>query len=77
MEMNLEGFDLQTLKTMHQKEDAILKAALLEGKSWDEVFDQRYTVTQLAIAIHKKEKPSVEFNPAEFVKPENYTDLVP
>lgn len=77
MEMNLTGFDLEALETMHQQEDAALKAALLQGEPWDELADQRYKVTQLAIAIHKKLYPSADFNPAEFVKRENYTDLVP
>jgi hypothetical protein len=39
--------------------------------------EQRNKVTWLAIALHKKLHPLAPYNPAEFVKRENYTDLVP
>ena len=75
--MNLSGVDIVTLKAMFHKEEAALKTALLEGKMWDDMVEQRYKVTQLAIAIHNRLHPLTDFNPAEFVKRENYSDLVP
>jgi hypothetical protein len=77
MEMNLMGFDLLTLRTMLHKEEAVLKTGLLAGKSWEELAGQRHIVTLLAITIHRRLHPHVEVNPAEFVRRENYNDLVP
>ena len=53
MDKNLCGLDLNILKTMYEKEATVLKNALLNGASWEEVKDQRRKVTELAIAMHK------------------------
>ena len=63
MEKNLWGLDLNMLKIMYDNEASILKNALLNGASWEEVKDQRRKVTELAIAVHKLRYRSG--NPAE------------
>jgi hypothetical protein len=63
MDKNLWGLDLKILKTMYDKEAAILKNSLLNGASWDEVKDQRRKVTEISIAMHKLRYRSG--NPAE------------
>lgn len=64
MENNLSSLDLDTLKRMHQTAAFKMQSALLNGASWEEVKDHRQMVTELAIAIHKKQ-PSYFLNPAE------------
>jgi hypothetical protein len=64
MENNLNTLDIDTLKRMHQSASFRMQSALLGGASWDEVKDHREMVTELAIAIHKKQ-PSYFLNPAE------------
>lgn len=61
--MNWSELDLDALKDAYEKESSKLKAALLNGTSWEELRDQRQKVTELAIALHKKINTSA--NPAE------------
>ena len=63
MDKNLCGLDLNILKTMYDKEAGVLKNALLNGASWDEVKELRRKVTEISIAIHKQRYRSG--NPAE------------
>jgi hypothetical protein len=63
MKMNWSELDLDALKDAYEKESSKLKAALLNGTSWEELRDQRQKVTELAIALHKKINTSA--NPAE------------
>jgi hypothetical protein len=65
MEMNWSEMDLDALREMYDRESAKLKASLLGGSSWDEMKDQRKTVTELAIALHKK--INISSNPAESI----------
>jgi hypothetical protein len=63
MTQNLGGLDINILKQMYEKEAMVLKSALLNGASWEEVRDQRRKVTELSIALHKLRFNSN--NPAE------------
>lgn len=54
METRWNELDLDTLKTMYEQESSNLKAALLQGTSWNDLKDQRLKVTELSIALHKK-----------------------
>jgi hypothetical protein len=63
MVMNWNELDLETLKANYEQESMNLKTALLQGTSWEELRDQRKTLTDLAIALHKKMHSSD--NPAE------------
>lgn len=49
-----EVYDLDTLKSLYEKEEADLTDSLLKGVSWESLRDQRRSVTELAIVIHKK-----------------------
>ncbi|RZM20844.1 MAG: hypothetical protein EOO88_35000 [Pedobacter sp.] len=64
MENDLTSLEINTLKRMHQSASFKMQSALLNGATWEEVQDQREIVTELAIAIHKKQ-PSYFLNPAE------------
>lgn len=46
--------DVSYLTALYDKEFQELKKALINGKQWQDVREQRYRVTQLAITIHKK-----------------------
>ena len=65
MDMNWGEMDVEALREIYDKESAKLKTSLLSGSSWDDMKDQRKTVTELAIALHKKMHTSS--NPAESV----------
>ena len=65
MEMNWSEMDLDALREIYDKESAKLKTSLLGGSSWEEMKDQRKTVTELAIALHKK--MHISGNPAESI----------
>ena len=65
MEMKCNEFDVDTLRTMYDRESAALKAALLKGTTWEDLREQRLKVTELSIALHKKIQSSG--NPAESV----------
>ena len=77
MEMNLVDFDILSLKTMLHKEEAALARALLEGMAWEDMVEQRHTVTQLAMEVHQRLYTSSGFNPAESVKRGNYKSGIP
>ena len=51
MDRNLLSLDLNTLKTMYEREAGELNERLLKGVSWDQLRDQRKTVTDLCIAM--------------------------
>ena len=63
MDKNLGSIDLNMLKTMYESEVTHLRESLLGGSSWEDLRDQRRTVTELAIALHQKR--SQGNNPAE------------
>jgi hypothetical protein len=63
MEMRWNELDVDTLRTMYERESYALKSALLKGTLWHELKDQRQKVTELSIALHKKIHSSS--NPAE------------
>lgn len=63
MELNWSEMDVDALRLAYEEEASKLKAALLNGASWEEMKDQRKAVTELAIALHKKINTSG--NPAE------------
>jgi hypothetical protein len=66
MNLDLSGLDLDTLKAMYEKEEMNLKTKLLNGALWEEVKEQRKTVTELSIALHRKKFQSIQaLNPAE------------
>jgi hypothetical protein len=64
MERSLCSLDLNTLKSMYEREAMKLRTALINGARWDELVELRYSVTELAIAMHQKRFPS-DSNPAE------------
>ncbi|MFL5740721.1 MAG: hypothetical protein ACJ75B_10925 [Flavisolibacter sp.] len=63
MDKKLCSIDLNLLKEMYECEVTRLRESLLGGRDWDELRDQRRTVTELAIALHQKR--SQGNNPAE------------
>ena len=65
MDTNWGDMDMDALREVYDKESAKLKTSLLSGSSWDDMKDQRKTVTELAIALHKKMHTTS--NPAESV----------
>ena len=65
MEMKWNEYDVDTLRTMYDRESGALKAALLKGTIWEDLREQRLKVTELSIALHKKIQSSG--NPAESV----------
>ncbi len=54
MEKDFDNLDINTLKQIHFRENQLLKEALLNGHSWDEVQVLRKRITLLSIIIHKK-----------------------
>ena len=67
MDRNLLSLDLNTLKGMYEQEAEGLNEALLKGVSWNQLRDQRKTVTELSIALQAKRTGSAPptNNPAE------------
>ena len=63
MDVNWSSYDLPTLKILYEAEAARLRDALINGSTWEETWEQRKKVTDLAIALHKKRTASS--NPAE------------
>ncbi len=54
MNFDLSHHDLESLKTLYEKENEELKTRLLNGALWHEVTNQRLRVTELSIALHQK-----------------------
>lgn len=63
MNRSLWEFDADVLRAMYESESVKLRDALLDGASWDELRDQRKTVTELAAALHQHR--GAQENPAE------------
>ena len=63
MGRNLSEYDLAALRSLYEEEKARLTEALLSGAPWDTLREQRYRVTELSIAVHRK--ATLENNPAE------------
>jgi hypothetical protein len=66
MNFDLSHFDLESLRTLYEKENEDLKAKLLNGALWEEVKEQRIRITELSIALHSKLQSIKGANPAEF-----------
>jgi hypothetical protein len=64
MNHQLSDLDLETLKSMYEKEQAELTSKLLSGALWNEVKDQREKLTGIAIVLHRKAR-EMGLNPAE------------
>ena len=67
MDKNLMCLDVNTLKTMFEREAEDLHASLLKGVSWDQLRNQRKVVTDLSIDLQAKRNGILpnESNPAE------------
>jgi hypothetical protein len=65
MDIDLTSIDLLTLKALYNKEALELKEKLLNGTNWNEVSEQRITVTKLAMELHSRIHPWEKFNPVE------------
>ncbi len=63
MDKFLLALDLETLKVLHEREASKLRAALINGASWEDLQEQRHLVTEISIVIHQKRMSSS--NPAE------------
>lgn len=66
MDFDFSHHDLESLKTLYQKENEELKSRLLNGALWEEVKAQRLRVTELSIALHNKFQSGYGGHPAEF-----------
>jgi hypothetical protein len=66
MEKDLRGLDLETLKKLYTVENSKLQEALINGSKWEDMKEQRTTVTELSIMIHKRMYPNFFDNPAEY-----------
>lgn len=66
MNLDLSHHDPDSLKALYERENEELKARLLNGALWNEVKEQRFRVTELSIALHKKIQKIQGTNPAEF-----------
>jgi hypothetical protein len=54
MDNALANLDLKTLRDMYEKESGVLRTALINGSSWEEMREQRLRVTEISIAMHRK-----------------------
>jgi hypothetical protein len=70
MNHQLSDLDLETLKSMYEKEQAELTSKLLSGALWNEVKDQREKLTRIAIVLHRKAR-EMGLNPAEITASES------
>ena len=65
MDTSWNDMDVDTIRSLYEQESSNLKAALLQGISWNDLKDQRQKVTELSIILHKKTHGTTA-NPAEF-----------
>lgn len=67
MKASWSALEVEALRGLFEKESNSLKAALLNGATWEELQDQRKKVTELSIALHKKIQAAIHAygNPAE------------
>jgi hypothetical protein len=54
MQTDFNKLSLPELKALYLKADEELRAALLDGASWEQAQEKRTIVTELAIHIHKR-----------------------
>ena len=66
MNFDLSHHDLDSLRTLYERENQELRTKLLNGALWEEVKDQRLRITELSIALDKKLQSKSGANPAEF-----------
>jgi hypothetical protein len=66
MKRDLRGLDIETLKEIYTVENDKLQKALLNGSRWEDMKEQRSTVTEISIMIHKRLYPNFFDNPAEY-----------
>lgn len=71
MDIDLNNLTIDELKSLHRKMAESLEQALIKGCSWEEMHDHRKTVTELSVAIHRRQYPVDEMNPAEFLSRRN------
>jgi hypothetical protein len=65
MHQDFSGLDPETLKTMYLKEEKELRSRLLNGALWHDLREQRKKLTELSIALHRKNQSTEGMNPAE------------
>ncbi|RYD91658.1 MAG: hypothetical protein EOP50_13925 [Sphingobacteriales bacterium] len=65
MNEELSLLSLEALQERYADVASRLKAALLEGKGWEEVQELRHQVTDLETALHKRIREG-SFNPAQY-----------
>lgn len=56
MQNQTNSKDIQSLLNRYNQEIDVLKEKLLNGESWDNLVENRNTVTQLAIALQNEQK---------------------
>jgi hypothetical protein len=66
MRHNFSELNLESLKALYDKENERLQTRLLSGALWEEVKEERHTITELSIALHRKLTELHALNPAEF-----------
>ncbi len=54
MNNNFKCLDLNSLKKMHELKLEELNHSLIQGVSWDQLREQRTTVTEISIALQEK-----------------------
>lgn len=54
MDTKWNELDIPTLRSLYEAESGRLKTALINGAAWDDTFELRQRVTDLAIALHRK-----------------------
>ncbi|WP_345253550.1 hypothetical protein [Flaviaesturariibacter amylovorans] len=64
MEKNLSTLSLQQLQELYHEESRLLRNALLEGRSWEEVQEHRHHLIDIEAAMHRT-KPQPEKTPPE------------
>ncbi|RYY87436.1 MAG: hypothetical protein EOO15_11945 [Chitinophagaceae bacterium] len=63
VETNYFEMDLASLMVFYARESALLKTSLLEGKSWEDVQEQRHRLIDIEAALHRRS--TLAQNPAE------------
>jgi hypothetical protein len=65
MNFNLSDYDVDSLRTLYERENENLKTQLLNGAQWEDVKELRFRITELSIALSRKIKSIQGANPAE------------
>lgn len=64
--MDIANLNLEQLRTLYYQKTNKLSKALLSGKDWNELKEQREEVTALGITLHKRLATMGTVKPADF-----------